>query len=402
MTRFDKQNPFPAEVLVNQRITGAGSTKDVRHIELSLEGSGLSYEPGDAIAVIAENPPQLVDEFIEVFGGDGDKRVSVDGVEVSFRDALSHRLEITTPSLGFLRSWAELAGDGHLDQLLEDGHQLSKLIDTHQVIDIVRRYPVEASAGRFVSTLRKLTPRSYSIASSHSANPDEVHLAVTAVRYTKFGTEHWGAASTHLADRLEVGDTVSIHVERNSRFRLPDDDTPIIMIGPGTGVAPFRAFIEEREERSASGRSWLFFGDRNFASDFLYQLEWQRHLRNGKLTRLDVAFSRDQEDKVYVQDRIREHAQDLYRWLDDGAVIYVCGDAKHMAGDVNNALLDVLMMQGDMDRAGAEQRLKELRREGRYQRDIYRWRARISQTLNESRPRAATCAEQYSIASRTL
>ena len=219
--------------------------------------------------------------------------------------------------------------------------------------------------------MRKLSPRSYSIASSLSANPDEVHLTVAAVRYVAHGSEHWGAASTHLADRIEAGDSVSVYVESNPRFRLPADDVPIVMIGPGTGVAPFRAFVEERAERGASGRNWLFFGDRTFSEDFLYQLEWQRHLRDGHVTRMDVAFSRDTEHKIYVQQRIRERGAELWRWIEAGAVIYVCGDAKHMAPDVHEALIDVIGAGANVGRADATARLKELRRAGRYQRDVY-------------------------------
>ena len=239
--RFDKQNPFPAEVLLNQKITAAESSKDVRHIELSLEGSGIGYEPGDALAVVATNPPELVEQLIEQLAWDKDALVDIDGVGTTLTDALSRELEITTPSLGFLRAWSGIAGSGELAGMLEDGQQesLRDLLDTHQVIDIVRRYPATVSPSDFVKTLRKLAPRSYSIASSQNANPDEVHLTVAAVRYEAFGTDHWGAASTHLADRLDAGDTVGVYVEKNSRFRLPqNDDVPIIMIGPGTGVAP--------------------------------------------------------------------------------------------------------------------------------------------------------------------
>ena len=374
VARFDKRNPFPAEVLLNQKITAMESTKDVRHIELSLEGSGLDYEPGDALAVVAANPPQLVDELILELGAKQDAIVELDGAATPLAGALANRLEITASNQGFLRDWSAVARSNELASLLEDGqHQaLAELLESHQVIDIVRRYPADVSPQVFVNMLRKLAPRSYSIASSHRANPDEVHLTVAAVRYEAFGSEHWGAASTHLADRMNPGDTVGVFVEKNSRFRLPDnDDVPIIMIGPGTGVAPFRAFVEERAERDARGKSWLFFGDRTFSSDFLYQLEWQRHLRHGRLTRLDVAFSRDQETKVYVQDRLRENAADLYRWIDEGAAIYVCGDAKRMAGDVNDALIDVLATQGGLTADAAETMLKELRRAGRYQRDVY-------------------------------
>ena len=252
-----------------------------------------------------------------------------------------------------------------------DTTKLTNFIDNHQVIDVVRLFPAAVSAQQFVDMLRTLSPRSYSISSSLNANPDEVHLTVAAVRYEALGRDHWGAASTHLADRMDEGDKIPVFIERNSRFRLPDSNVPIIMIGPGTGVAPFRAFVEERVEQGASGENWLFFGDRNFDSDFLYQLEWQRHLKNGNIARLEVAFSRDQRQKIYVQDRIRESAAELYRWLEKGAVVYVCGDARRMANDVNDALIDVLVAEGGLDIEAATQKLKIMRGEGRYQRDVY-------------------------------
>ncbi len=370
--KHDKNRPFAAEVLTNQKITGGASTKDVRHIELSLEGSGLRYEPGDALAVLVENPPALVAQLIDALGFDGASNVDVRGSSRSLRDALSLDLEITSTNLGFLQAWGAISGDERLQALLDDRQELRRLIDTWQVIDVVREFPADTDAQTFVNALRKLTPRSYSIASSLAANPDEVHLTVAAVRYEAFGSEHWGAASTHLADRLEAGDSVKVYVEPNTRFRLPANDaTDVIMVGPGTGVAPFRAFVEERAERGAAGRNWLIFGDRNFSSDFLYQLEWQRHLKEGRLDRLDVAFSRDQARKVYVQDRIRESAHELFEWLDNGAHLYVCGDAQHMAGDVDAALIDVISSQRNVGRDSAEAQLKELRRAGRYQRDVY-------------------------------
>jgi len=371
--RYDKHRPFAAEVLANQKITGRDSTKDVRHIELSLEGSGLQYEPGDALAVIVRNPPQLVDELLAALQLDGAQAVTVRDESMALADALAERLEITAVSTGFLSAWAQ-HGDGELAKLLDGGDRdvLADLVENHQVIDIVRRFPATVDAPTFIASLRKLSPRSYSIASSAKANPDEVHLTVAAVRYTAFGTEHWGAASTHLADRLEEGDSVSVFVEPNTRFRLPADDArDVIMIGPGTGVAPFRAFVEEREERGADGRNWLFFGDRTFRDDFLYQLEWQRHLKSGALHRLDVAFSRDQADKVYVQDRLRENGAEIHAWLEGGAALYVCGDAKHMAGDVDDALAAIIAEHGGVSPDDAQARLKELRRDGRYQRDVY-------------------------------
>lgn len=373
VSAYDKSNPFPAEILVNQKITGGNSSKDVRHIELSLEGSGLTYEPGDALAVLVANPPQLVSELQAQLDLDAQQEVVVRDETLVLEKALGEALEITALNLGFLRAWAAIAGSEALTELVEGGdtNLLGEFVDSHQVIDVVRQYPAEVDAQQFVDMLRRLSPRSYSIASSLAANPDEVHLTVAEVRYTAHGTEHWGAASTHLVDRLQEGDTVPVYIERNSRFRLPAADVPIVMIGPGTGVAPFRAFVEERNELGASGNNWLFFGDRNFDSDFLYQLEWQRHLKQGNLQRLDVAFSRDQKHKVYVQDRIRENGAELYRWIESGAAIYVCGDAKYMAGDVHDALIDVLATHGGTDAESAAQTLKELRSAGRYQRDVY-------------------------------
>ena len=373
VSTFNKSNPFPAEILVNQKITGGGSSKDVRHIELSLEGSGLSYEPGDSLAVIARNPPQLVVELLDELALDGDTSVSVGDQDLRLTDALTSELEITVISRGFLRDWAALSGNEELASMLQASEPkgLGLFFENHQVIDVVRLYPTEVGAQDFVGMLRNLSPRSYSISSSPDANPDEVHLTVAAVRYEAFGHEHWGAASTYLADRLEEGDTVSVYVERNARFRLPREDVPIIMIGPGTGIAPFRAFVEQRAEQGSAGDNWLFFGDRNFDSDFLYQLEWQRYLKRGNLTRLDVAFSRDQRQKIYVQDRIRENSKEVFRWLERGAALYVCGDSKRMAGDVNDALIDVLVNEGGMDAVAAANKLKALRGQGRYQRDVY-------------------------------
>jgi sulfite reductase (NADPH) flavoprotein alpha-component len=254
----------------------------------------------------------------------------------------------------------------------EDKRALGEFLESYQLVDVARRFPAVFDAQALVSSLRTLGPRSYSIASSQQANPDEVHLTVAAIRYDAFGSEHWGAASTHLADRVAEGDRVAVYVEPNVRFRLPANDADdVIMIGPGTGIAPFRAFIEERAERAASGRNWLFFGDRNFSSDFLYQLEWQRYLKSGLLSRLDLAFSRDQAEKIYVQDRIRDQGAEVWRWLSSGAHLYVCGDAKHMAADVDAALLGVIARHAKLGQAEAAAKLKDLRRSGRYQRDVY-------------------------------
>lgn len=364
-----KHNPFPAQVLVNQKITGRDSTRDVRHIELSIEGSGIRYEPGDSLAVIAVNPPRLVDELLEELALDGGSQVALHGAAKTLREALADDLEITALNIGFLRAWVAVSGSDELESRLD--HELSVLLDGYQIIDIVRAYPASVTAEQLVAMLRAMSPRSYSIASSPDANPGEVHLTVAALRYEAFGVPHEGAASTFLADRIDEGGAVRVYVESNKRFRLPAPDTPMIMIGPGTGIAPFRAFMEQRIEQKASGDNWLFFGERNFSSDFLYQLEWQRHLRNGHLTRMDVAFSRDQRHKVYVQDRIAAEAAEFYRWIERGACIYVCGDEKRMAKDVHEAVLGVIASQGRTGRDEAEAMLKAMRRDGRYQRDVY-------------------------------
>ena len=372
-TVYDKRNPFPAEVLVNQKITSRDSDKDVRHIELSLTGSGIDYQPGDSLAVIAENPPALIAQLLETLELDGDRSVDLNGATMSLHTALQVEREITSLNVGFLRNWAATSGSRELHDIVDgsDKEALADMLENQQIIDIVSRFPASIDAQSFVDVLRKMSPRSYSIASSLAANPDEVHLTVAAVQYQAFGLPHWGAASTYLADRLPVGATVSVYLEKNARFRLPEENVPIILIGPGTGVAPFRAFLEERVEQGATGANWLFFGDRHLESDFLYQLEWQRYLASGALHRLSAAFSRDQREKIYVQNRLAEESADVYRWMQRGAAIYVCGDAKSMAGDVHDALINVLVTEGGLTTANAEQHLKDMRREGRYQRDVY-------------------------------
>ena len=372
--RYDRARPFPAAVLTNQKISGRDSGKDVRHIELSLEDSGLDYEPGDALAVIADNPPRLVAALIAELGADPLETIRLGDEVLTLDAALSSRLEITAASTSFLKAWADRAANPELNRLLAPGQEgaLTGFLHEHQIIDVVRRFPAAVGAQDFAACLRALGPRSYSIASSLRAHPGELHLTVAVLRYRAFGSEHEGAASTYLADRVAVGERVRVYVEANERFRLPADDTaPVIMIGPGTGVAPFRAFIEERRERAASGDNWLFFGDRCLTEDFLYQLEWQRYLKSGLLTRLDVAFSRDQARKIYVQDRLRERSAEVFAWLEKGAYVYVCGDARRMAGDVHAALLDILSSQGGLTPEAAEQRLKALKRAGRYRRDVY-------------------------------
>jgi sulfite reductase (NADPH) flavoprotein alpha-component len=358
---FSRERPFAAEVLANQRITGRGAAKDVRHVELSLAGSGLAYEPGDALGVWPVNPPQLVAQFLEVAKLDGDAAVEREGRALALRTWLASELELTRLSRPLLERLGVKLSEAELREVL----------GTHQPIDALRAWPTAWTATTLVHALRRLTPRLYSIASSRSRVGDEVHLTVARVDYEAFGTRHVGAASHHLVMSGEEA-RVRVFVERNERFRLPADASrDVIMIGPGTGVAPFRGFLQERAESGAKGRSWLFFGEQHFRTQFLYQTEWQEALRDGSLSRLSLAFSRDQAEKLYVQHRLLEAGRDVHAWLEGGAHLYVCGDATRMAKDVNEALVEILRVHGGTSREAAEERLDQLRAEGRYLRDVY-------------------------------
>jgi sulfite reductase (NADPH) flavoprotein alpha-component len=370
----DKRNPFASTVLENIRIVGRHSTKETRHVELDLGGSGLTYQPGDALGIAASNDPRVVEELLEVTGLSGDAQVSVKNASVPIAAALKDRFEITIASPRFLEQWAKLSGAAKLQALASPeatAERLAFLAGNH-VVDIVRRFPVAGvDAASLIAGLRPLQPRLYSLASSQAVVGDEAHITVAPVRYELHGTGRGGVASTQIADRLEMGSTVPVYIQENPHFRLAGDDVPIIMVGPGTGVAPFRAFLQEREARAAAGRSWLFFGERNFRSDFLYQVEWQQWLKDGVLTRLDVAFSRDGADKTYVQHRMLEQSRDLYAWLEEGAHFYVCGDEKAMARDVHEALIQLVEREGGQPRDAAEDYVRRLSAEHRYQRDVY-------------------------------
>ena len=372
-TSHDRDAPFAAEMLANQRITARDSEKDIRHIELSLEGSGLRYEPGDALGIWPSNAPELVDGVLDLLDLDGAATVVQSGETHSLRHWLEARRELTRLSRPFVANHAAHAGHSGLNRLLapDQSAVLGKLLGSHQLIDVLRAYPARWSADELVAALRPLTPRLYSIASSQKLVGDEAHLTVAHVDYEAFGHRHGGAASGYLAHRGDEA-RIPVFIERNDRFRLPADTSRnIIMIGPGTGIAPFRAFVQERTVTGASGRNWLLFGNPHFNSDFLYQIEWQEALREGRLDRLDLAFSRDQANKVYVQHRLREHGRQLHDWLSAGAHLYVCGDATRMARDVHDALLDVFAEHGGGDRERATEHLETLRKEGRYARDVY-------------------------------
>lgn len=370
---YDREQPFEATVLASQRIVSRGSDREVRHVELSLEGSGLSYEPGDALGVWPRNPPALVAQWLDTLRLDETTPVTHDGRTLMLVEWLGRERELTRLNASFLTAHAALAGHAELTGLLQPGRAAEKnaLLEHFQPIDLLRLYPAAWGADALVAALRPMTPRLYSIASSSKAVGDEVHLTVAVVDYEAHGTRHWGAASSFLAAVDEDG-KVPVFIESNDRFRLPADPArDIIMIGPGTGVAPFRAFVQERQESAASGRNWLFFGNRHFEEDFLYQVEWQAALKKGDLHRLDLAFSRDSAEKVYVQQRLLEQGRELYAWLDGGAYLYVCGDASQMAKDVNNALIDVIVTHGQRSVEEAKAWLAELMQQGRYARDVY-------------------------------
>lgn len=371
---YSRDRPFPATVLENQRIVSRDSDRDVRHVELSLEGSGLHYEPGDAVGVWPQNPPMLVEKWLSTLQLDGATEVEHDGQRLPLARWLSHERELTRLTRSLVAAQATAGRHGELQRVLEPGQQAAfgALLESHQPIDLLRRFPAAWDADRLVATLRPLTPRLYSIASSAKAvGADEVHLTVGVVEYFAHQSAHYGAASTFLAG---AGDDarVPLFIESNERFRLPADGSrDVIMIGPGTGIAPFRAFVQERQATAASGRNWLFFGNRHFAQDFLYQVEWQEALHSGALHRLDLAFSRDASRKIYVQQRLRENGRELYAWLREGAHLYVCGDSTRMARDVNEALLDIIATHGDLSTEDARAWLADLLQQGRYARDVY-------------------------------
>ncbi|MBL0629879.1 assimilatory sulfite reductase (NADPH) flavoprotein subunit [Aeromonas veronii] len=368
-SQYSKENPFPARLSVNQKITGRDSTKDIRHIEINLADSGLTYQPGDALGVWFDNDAELVGEVLALTGLSGDESTA----HGTLRAALTSHFELTRLHGGFITGLADISDNAALKDLAGDKAQVNALVASAQVVDVLKRFPTALTAEQLIGLLRPLTPRLYSIASAQSEVEEEVHLTVGVVRYPQEdGTVRSGAASSYLADRLIEDGEVRVFVEHNDNFRLPQNpDTPVIMVGPGTGIAPFRAFMQEREAQGAEGKNWLFFGNPHFTQDFLYQVEWQRYVKSGLLSKISLAFSRDQANKIYVQDRLREAGLELYQWLEAGAHFYVCGDANKMAKDVQEALLDVIAEHGHKSREEAEEYLSELRRAKRYQRDVY-------------------------------
>ncbi|WP_031566346.1 assimilatory sulfite reductase (NADPH) flavoprotein subunit [Rheinheimera texasensis] len=368
---YDKQHPATAELAVNQKITARNSTKDVRHIEISLADTGLTYQPGDALGVFFDNDPALVDAVLQATGNAGDAEVSLGGKTLTLRDALLRELELTQSYPSFVEKYAAATGNAELQQLAADKTALRAYLAERQTADVILQHPAVLAAQALVDCLRKVQPRLYSIASSQAEVGEEVHLTVGVVLFDAFGQTHLGGASGFLAERLEEGGKLRVFVEHNDNFRLPDHDTPVIMIGPGTGIAPFRAFLQERDNAGATGQNWLFFGNPHFTRDFLYQVELQDYLKRGVLSKLDVAFSRDQAQKIYVQDKLKAKGAEVWSWLQQGAHLYICGDGNRMAKDVHQALLEIAAEYGGLSAEAATDYFEQLRESKRYQKDVY-------------------------------
>ena len=370
---YNKNNPFYAEVLESINLNGRGSNKHTRHLELSLEGSGLTYEPGDSLGVIPENDENLVTALLLSLGFDGSEQVTLKDGDFALVDALQKKLEITVLSKPLLQKFAAFTDNPEFAALLADEAKVKEYIYGRDLLDVVQTFgPFTWTAQQLVEQLRKIPVRLYSIASSQKANEDEVHLTIGKVFYEVDGRERLGVASGQVAERLEIGQTIPVYVHKNPNFRLPENpQTPIIMIGAGTGIAPYRSFLEERAEEGVDGKSWLFFGDQHFVTDFLYQTELQGYLADGTLTNLSVAFSRDTEHKIYVQHRLLENADELYNWIEEGAVIYICGDEKRMAHDVDATLRQIIAQKSGKSVEEAAAYLDELKQQKRYQRDVY-------------------------------
>ncbi len=376
---YSRKNPYPASITLNQSLTGEGSGKDTRHFEIDLGDSGVTYEVGDSLGVFASNDPELVEAILANRGFSGDEQVlTTDGVATSLRKALTHNFVITEPAKQILQALAEKdPSAAFITELLEPASKpkLDDFLWGRDILDLLEEFPAaQFTAEEFVKVLRKLQPRLYSIASSQKAVGTAVHLTVAIVRYTPKDKPRMrkGVCSTFLAERAAEPGSLPVFTHTAKHFRVPEDPSQaVIMVGPGTGIAPFRAFLQERKATGATGKNWLFFGDQHAATDFLYQSEFEAAQADGILHRFDTAFSRDQEFKIYVQHRMLENAKDLYEWLENGAIFYVCGDAQRMAKDVDLALHQIVEQAGGKTPEQAKEYVDALKKEKRYRKDVY-------------------------------
>ena len=375
-SEYSKKNPFPAKLTQRRILNKPGSTKEVQHLELCLAGSTFEYRPGDSLGIIPTNSDRIVSDVIEVGGLNIDAPVElVNGDKAMLGQVLKNKFDISGLTKSVLKKYNQLAQSKKIKTLLEPENTtgLKEYLWGREVVDLLSDFPVTGiEASDFCRVLRKISPRLYSIASSSLAHPGKVHLTISVLRYFSHGRDREGVCSTYAVERVGIGETMPVFLHQNKHFKLPENgDTSIIMVGPGTGIAPFRAFVEERAAKGEGGKNWLFFGDRNQSTDFLYKEEFERYQANGKLTRIDLAFSRDQSEKIYVQHRMLENGAELFAWLNDGAMFYVCGDALRMAGDVHEALITIAEREGGKTREAAEVWLKQLKDDRRYLRDVY-------------------------------
>ena len=370
---WNRKNPYPATLIRSRLLSGKSSRKEICHYEIDLGDSGLIYETGDALNVMPTNDPSLVSKILQRLDVDGD--VIIQGEEKTITELLTHNYEISTPSRNLITAIEAQANDDMLSHVFKNGDKqaLADFLWGKDTLDLLNlNNDIRFSIDEFLKLLKALQHRAYSISSSPSKHAGSVHLTVASVRWSNNDRDHRGVCSTFLADRINENDKLGIFVSPNKAFRIPDNDkAPIIMVGPGTGIAPFRAFLEEREVRGATGENWLFFGDQTRASDFIYEEQLVALQKSGVLNRLDLAFSRDQKEKIYVQNKMREHSKDLYQWLENGGYFYVCGDATRMARDVDQALLEIVAEQRDISTDEATDYVDNLRREKRYLRDVY-------------------------------
>lgn len=370
--KFNRSNPYYAEVLEKVRITTTDSEKEIYHVEISLDDSGIEYKAGDSIGILPNNPIDLVDLLIEKLEDDPERIVTVKEKEISLFRALQNKLEITILNREVLEKYNAIVQNKELELLLNNEDELETYLHGTDAYDLLEDYSGKITTDQFLTTLRVLYARLYSISSGPSANPEEVHITIASVRYNRKKRDRTGSCSSYISDEINVGDHLPIYIDKNEAFRLPDDKSkPLIMVGAGTGVAPYRSFLQEREQNSTKGKSWLFFGNQHFKKDFLYQLEWQKLLKKGTLQKLDVAFSRDQEEKTYVQHRLKENGKEVFKWLENGAHFYICGDKKHMAKDVQTSLLEIIQNEGGITPEKAEEYLKNMKREKRLLLDVY-------------------------------
>ena len=372
---YSKSNPFQAEVLKNTILTQPETSREVRHLEISLEGYREAYEPGDSLVVIPQNDPVLVNQLIDALNWDAETPIQMNDSDSmrSLKEALTHDFEIAKLTPVLMKNAAELLGNPMLNANIQKSEWVQNYIYGKDVIDLIRDFtPVALEPNMLPQLLRKLPPREYSIASSNKVNPNSVHITVRVVKYEAHRRERFGVCSVQLADRTSVGDKLPVYLKKNPNFKFPyDTETPVIMIGAGTGIAPYRAYLQERAYLNIKGEQWLIFGNQNYHHDFLYKDDLEQWLEEGVLSKLDLAFSRETENKIYVQHRIEENSAEFYKWIQAGATIYLCGNKDEMASGVHESLIKVLIKEGNMDETEAEAYLTEMIKNQRYQRDVY-------------------------------